>query len=88
MNNFSELLATKFYLLIDISGALQTWDVQLPVKITLREYLPMSIDGFEILEWHGEHSNGQWTFDTKVPFYQWKHEITGQGWLFYQKIEK
>ena len=25
--------------------------------------------------------NGHWTLDLKLPFYQWKHQITGQGWL-------
>lgn len=25
--------------------------------------------------------NGKWTFDIDKPFYQWKHIITGQGWL-------
>lgn len=25
--------------------------------------------------------NGIWHFDTDRPFYQWKHQITGQGWL-------
>ena len=25
--------------------------------------------------------NGIWTLDTNKPFYQWKHNITGQGWL-------
>jgi hypothetical protein len=87
MNNFSELLATKFYLMIDINGSLQTWDVQLPVKITLDEYLPLTIDGFQIEEWQGQQVDTQWVFDTKVPFYQWKHQATHQGWLFYQNIK-
>jgi hypothetical protein len=25
--------------------------------------------------------NGSWVLATDVPFYQWKHIITGQGWL-------
>ena len=88
MKNFSELLATRFYLLIDINGALQTWDVGLPVHITLAEYQPMTIDGFQIEDWHGEVTDHGWRFDTRVPFYQWKHHATAQGWLFYQNTEK
>jgi len=26
--------------------------------------------------------NGHWTFAIDKPFYLWKHQITGQGWLF------
>jgi hypothetical protein len=26
--------------------------------------------------------NGEWKFEVTKPFYQWQHEITGQGWLF------
>lgn len=29
--------------------------------------------------------NGTWTFDTKVPFYQWMHQATKQGWLLSPK---
>ena len=25
--------------------------------------------------------NGEWKFEVSKPFYQWQHEITGQGWL-------
>ena len=25
--------------------------------------------------------NGTWIFDTKIPFYQWLHHASGQGWL-------
>lgn len=25
--------------------------------------------------------NGNWVFDIKKPFYQWRHDVTGQGWL-------
>jgi len=74
--------------MIDINGSLQTWDVELPVHITLEGYVPMEIDGFTIMEHHGEWINGRWTFDSGVPFYQWKHHATAQGWLFYQNAKK
>ena len=25
--------------------------------------------------------NGEWQYNIPEPFYQWKHKITGQGWL-------
>ena len=25
--------------------------------------------------------NGTWSFCTKIPFYQWLHQIRGEGWL-------
>lgn len=27
--------------------------------------------------------NGEWKFEITKPFYQWRHEITGQGWLLH-----
>lgn len=27
--------------------------------------------------------NGEWKFEVTKPFYQWRHEATGQGWLFH-----
>jgi hypothetical protein len=27
--------------------------------------------------------NGTWRLDTQRPFYEWRHEITNQGWLLY-----
>ena len=26
--------------------------------------------------------NGEWRLEVTKPFYQWRHEITSQGWLF------
>jgi hypothetical protein len=27
--------------------------------------------------------NGDWKLEINQPFYQWRHQITGQGWLFH-----
>jgi hypothetical protein len=43
-----------------------------------------TVDGFLIEDWRGETTEHGWRFDTVVPFYQWKHHATAQGWLFYQ----
>lgn len=26
--------------------------------------------------------NGEWRLEINQPFYQWRHQVTGQGWLF------
>lgn len=31
--------------------------------------------------------NGVWELDIHQPFYQWLHQITNQGWLFYQNTD-
>ena len=30
--------------------------------------------------------NGHWTLDIDRPFYLWKHQITGQGWLLEPRL--
>ena len=30
--------------------------------------------------------NGEWKLEIPQPFYQWRHKITGQGWLFHPKM--
>lgn len=88
MNNFSELLDTKQYLEINIDGITtcgpMTWSVTVPLVITLTAYRTTTVDGFLIEDWQGETTEHGWRFDTVVPFYQWKHHATAQGWLFYQ----
>lgn len=31
--------------------------------------------------------NGCWRLDTQRPFYQWWHDVTGQGWLLMPSVE-
>ena len=38
-------------------------------------------DGWESRPAHGEELPGCWQFVIGVPFYQWKHHATAQGWL-------
>jgi len=40
----------------------------------------LTIDGYDIPNYHWKQSQGVWTFE--IPsFYSWYHEITGQGWI-------
>ena len=31
--------------------------------------------------------NGEWKLEIPQPFYQWRHQVTGQGWLLYPVTE-
>lgn len=57
----------------------------------------ISIDDFEIIPDYNHllpnsspfvSAGVAWEFRIDKPFYQWKHEITHQGWLFYQNTKK
>lgn len=41
----------------------------------------LTFDGWESRPQHGQELLGCWQLTTTVPFYQWKHQATGQGWL-------
>jgi hypothetical protein len=112
MKNFSDLLATKFVICIDlILDSQSSCPVQVvvntdiiydnvmtnlttlhhevdllePVDITIRHqgaYLKsLQFDGWEARPQHAQEINGVWRFQTTIPFYQWKHHATSQGWL-------
>lgn len=88
MKNFSELLATDLYLEIKTNGETTAHPLLDPVRIEIDGgYELTTIDDFEIKEWMGEVVDGVWVFCCDN-FYQWKHQITGQGWLFYQNVKK
>lgn len=88
MKTFSELLATDFHLEIVIDGEKSIQPLLDPVDITIiGGYKTVIIDDFEIKDWMGEIIDGGWKFHCDN-FYQWKHKITNQGWLFYQNTKK
>lgn len=85
MKTISELLATNQSLTITINGKSTEHPLLVPVKLKIDNgYQLVEIDGFEIKDWWGYMRDGDWYFDSTYPFYQWKHTITDQGWLFYQ----
>lgn len=88
MKNFSELLATDFTLEIKTNGETIEHPLLDPVRIEIDGgYELTTVDDFEIKDWMGEEIDGVWVFRCDN-FYQWKHHITGQGWLFYQNAKK
>lgn len=57
----------------------------------------LEIDGFELVPNYNHllpnsssfiQKGTEWKFSIDIPFYQWKHQATHQGWLFYQNAKK
>jgi hypothetical protein len=67
-----------------------TVDLLEPIDITIRHqgaYLKsLQFDGWEARPHHAQEINGAWRFQTAIPFYQWKHHATAQGWLLIPQI--
>jgi len=80
----------------------QTVDLLDPINILIRsdqdiEIESLEIDGFELVPKYNHllpNSSSfvakgiDWQFSIDIPFYQWKHQATHQGWLFYQNTKK
>jgi hypothetical protein len=60
-------------------------DLLEPIDITIYHhgaYLKsLQFDGWEARPQHAQEIDGVWKFQTSIPFYQWKHHATAQGWL-------
>ena len=57
-----------------------------PIEITVFHsgitVLSLCFDGWESRPVHGRDAIGVWRFTTDgLPFYQWQHHATAQGWL-------
>ena len=57
-----------------------------PIEITVfhsgATVLSLCFDGWESRPVHGQNTMGVWRFTTNVlPFYQWRHHATAQGWV-------
>lgn len=85
MKTFCELLATDVCLNIEITvdGEIKKYQAPLlePIQIRTQGNLTqLTIDGFDVMPyvWFQDHT---WHFEIEHPFYQWQHQVTGQGWL-------
>lgn len=56
-----------------------------PIRLEIQhsgvELASMRFDQWEARPQHGEYQPGTWRFNTDIPFYQWWHHATAQGWL-------
>jgi hypothetical protein len=85
MKNFSELLATELLINVEtvVDHNVSQYCVPLldPVKIQIHGNLTsFKIDNFDVMPFTWCQNN-TWYFELDQPFYQWRHNITGQGWL-------
>lgn len=85
MKNFLELTDTDLTLEVEISnlGEIDKYTLPLldPIKITISKSASITIDGILIEDWRLKSNGEQLLFETNIPFYQWLHHATAQGWL-------
>ena len=78
MKNFSDLLATDLWL--TISANQTCYQAGLHDRLEFNATDTVTVDGIEILPRYQHLAvNGRLTIP--VPFYQWYHDVSGQGWL-------
>ena len=84
MKNFSDLLATDpildIWVMADHEQRLMHWPLARPLNLTIANARSVKVDGMEMIDF-GYFQDQQWIIHHDKPFYQWRHEVTGQGWL-------
>ena len=78
MKNFSELLAIDYYLEIYVNGQMSTAKLNEPLRFIADDVV--NIDGFDILPRY-KHLTANGMLKINQPFYNWLHQVSGQGWL-------
>ena len=78
MKNFLELLATELHLTVLVNNIAYSANLTVPMEFNAND--TVTVDGIEILPkyWHLA-VDGKLTISK--PFYQWYHQVSGQGWL-------
>lgn len=76
-----------------VNDAVWSGSVPLPEPLTIQVshksayVVSLLIDGWQARPHWGSDSHGLWKFDTEsLPFYQWHHTATGQGWLLIPQL--
>jgi hypothetical protein len=78
MKNFSDLLATELHLVVLVNNTTYSVGLGMPLEFDVNNHV--TVDGVEILpKYQYLAVDGKLTIS--VPFYQWHHEVSGQGWL-------
>jgi hypothetical protein len=78
MKTFSELLDTKLELTVVVNGV--SHRAALHEVLVFDENSTVTVDGIEVLpKYRYLANNGALT--VAKPFYQWYHDVSGQGWL-------
>jgi hypothetical protein len=78
MKNFSDLLATNLLLELCVNGTPYSVEWGMPLEFDATD--TVTVDGVEILPRYQYLAvDGRLTITE--PFYQWYHQVSGQGWL-------
>lgn len=80
MKNFLDLLDTKFELEIVVDGKITLAKLHDPLIFNVTKCDTVVIDGIEILPKYRDLANNK-VLIIREPFYQWYHQVSGQGWL-------
>lgn len=84
MKTFSDLQAIDAWLDIEIhvksTKVLLRWPLMTNLDIACDQPSSVKIDGMEVIDFGYEHG-GLWRMTLHEPFYRWRHQVTGQGWL-------
>ena len=78
MKNFFELLVTDFSLDIKVNGQATTANLKDTLVFSAKD--SVTVDGIEILPRY-QHLADSGVLTITKPFYQWYHQVSGQGWL-------
>jgi hypothetical protein len=78
MKNFLDLLGTEQHLTVLINNNVINRDLHDLLEFDVND--TVTVDGIEILPWYQYLAvDGKLTIPE--PFYQWYHQVSGQGWL-------
>jgi len=78
MKNFLDLLATDLHLEVCVNNTVYSVGLSMPLDFAATD--TVIVDGVEILPRYQYLAvDGRLTITE--PFYQWYHQVSGQGWL-------
>jgi hypothetical protein len=78
MKNFLNLLATEQHLAVSLNNTTYSVGWDMPMEFGANDCV--TVDGIEILPKY-RHLAVDGKLTISKPFYQWYHQVSGQGWL-------
>ena len=78
MKNFSDLLDTDLWLTVCVNQQTHTVGLHSPLVFNAEDNV--TVDGIEVLPKY-QHLAVDNKLTIAMPFYQWYHHASGQGWL-------
>jgi len=78
MKNFSDLLATEQHLAVSLNNTTYSVGWAMPLEFGANDCV--TVDGIDILPKY-RHLAVDGKLTISKPFYQWYHQVSGQGWL-------